>query len=138
MHPLRAPRRRSEAKRTEAASDQNTMSFSEPDTDILAPAFDVRALARPPPPPPPPARPAPPPAGGRGPPAPGPGRGPAAPPGPAARPPPPPRGPGPPRRAARLHAAADVFGAAVRDAIGHVRSADPRLLGALAWWTFDA
>jgi uncharacterized membrane protein YbhN (UPF0104 family) len=45
---------------------------------------------------------------------------------------------GTPRRAARLHAAADVFGAAVRDAIGHVRSADPRLLGALAWWTFDA
>ena len=26
----------------------------------------------------------------------------------------------------------------MRDAIGHVRSADPRLLGALAWWTFDA
>jgi putative heme transporter len=43
-----------------------------------------------------------------------------------------------PRRAARLHTAADVFGGAVRDAIGHVRSADPRLLGALAWWTFDA
>ena len=41
-------------------------------------------------------------------------------------------------RAGRLHAAADVFGGAVRDAIGHVRSADPRLLGALAWWTFDA
>jgi uncharacterized membrane protein YbhN (UPF0104 family) len=40
--------------------------------------------------------------------------------------------------AGRLHVAADVFGAAVRDAIGHVRSADPRLLGALAWWTFDA
>ena len=48
------------------------------------------------------------------------------------------RRPRTPRRAARLHAAADVFGAAVRDAIGHVRSADPRLLGALAWWTFDA
>ena len=46
MHPLRAPRRRSEAKRTEAASDNNTMSFSEPDTDIVVPAFDVRALAR--------------------------------------------------------------------------------------------
>jgi uncharacterized membrane protein YbhN (UPF0104 family) len=43
-----------------------------------------------------------------------------------------------PGRAARLHDAAEVFGAAVRDAIGHVRSADPRLLGALAWWTFDA
>jgi uncharacterized membrane protein YbhN (UPF0104 family) len=33
--------------------------------------------------------------------------------------------------------AADVFGEAVRDAIAHVRSADPRLLGAVAWWTFD-
>jgi uncharacterized membrane protein YbhN (UPF0104 family) len=42
------------------------------------------------------------------------------------------------RRAGRLGDAADVFGGAVRDAIGHVRSADPRLLGALAWWTFDA
>jgi uncharacterized membrane protein YbhN (UPF0104 family) len=41
-------------------------------------------------------------------------------------------------RTGRVHAAADVFGGAVRDAIGHVRSADPRLLGALAWWTFDA
>jgi putative heme transporter len=41
-------------------------------------------------------------------------------------------------RAGRLHAAADVFGAAVRDAVAHVRSGDPRLLGALAWWTFDA
>jgi putative heme transporter len=48
------------------------------------------------------------------------------------------RRPRAPRRAARLNDAADVFGAAVRDAIGHVRSADPRLLGALAWWTFDA
>ena len=49
------------------------------------------------------------------------------------------RRPGPRRaRAGRLHAAADVFGGAVRDAIGHVRSADPRLLGAIAWWTFDA
>jgi uncharacterized membrane protein YbhN (UPF0104 family) len=42
------------------------------------------------------------------------------------------------RRAGRLGDAADVFGGAVRDAIGHVRSADPRLLGAVAWWTFDA
>lgn len=41
-------------------------------------------------------------------------------------------------RPGRLGDAADVFGGAVRDAIGHVRSADPRLLGALAWWTFDA
>jgi uncharacterized membrane protein YbhN (UPF0104 family) len=48
------------------------------------------------------------------------------------------RRPRTPRRAARLHDAADVFGGAVRDAIAHVRSADPRLLGALAWWTFDA
>jgi uncharacterized membrane protein YbhN (UPF0104 family) len=48
------------------------------------------------------------------------------------------RRPHTPRRAARLHAAADVFGAAVRDAIAHVRSGDLRLLGALAWWTFDA
>jgi uncharacterized membrane protein YbhN (UPF0104 family) len=48
------------------------------------------------------------------------------------------RRPRTPVRAARLHSAADVFGAAVRDAVGHVRSADPRLLGALAWWTFDA
>jgi uncharacterized membrane protein YbhN (UPF0104 family) len=40
--------------------------------------------------------------------------------------------------AGRLHAAADVFGGAVRDAIAHVRSGDPRLLGAIAWWTFDA
>jgi uncharacterized membrane protein YbhN (UPF0104 family) len=41
-------------------------------------------------------------------------------------------------RPGRLGDAADVFGAAVRDAIGHVRSGDLRLLGALAWWTFDA
>jgi uncharacterized membrane protein YbhN (UPF0104 family) len=47
------------------------------------------------------------------------------------------RSPRTPRRAARLHAAADVFGGAVRDAIGHVRSADPRLVGAVAWWMFD-
>ena len=47
------------------------------------------------------------------------------------------RRPRTPRRAARLHAAADVFGGAVRDAIGHVRSADPRLVGAVAWWMFD-
>ena len=30
-----------------------------------------------------------------------------------------------------------LFGGAVRDAIGLVRRADPRLLGALAWWGFD-
>jgi uncharacterized membrane protein YbhN (UPF0104 family) len=37
----------------------------------------------------------------------------------------------------KLATAADVFGEAVRDAIGHVRTLDPRLLGAVAWWTFD-
>jgi uncharacterized membrane protein YbhN (UPF0104 family) len=37
----------------------------------------------------------------------------------------------------RLFTAADVFGEAVRDALGYVRSVDPRLLGAIAWWTFD-
>jgi putative heme transporter len=31
-----------------------------------------------------------------------------------------------------------ALGAAVRDAIAHVRSGDVRLLGALAWWGFDA
>ena len=37
----------------------------------------------------------------------------------------------------RLRTAGAVLGGAVRDAIGHLRSADPRLLGALAWWGFD-
>ena len=37
----------------------------------------------------------------------------------------------------RLRTAGAVLGGAVRDAIEHVRSADPRLLGALAWWAFD-
>jgi uncharacterized membrane protein YbhN (UPF0104 family) len=37
----------------------------------------------------------------------------------------------------RLSSAAAVIGAAVRDAIGHLRSLDPRLLGALVWWGFD-
>jgi uncharacterized membrane protein YbhN (UPF0104 family) len=37
----------------------------------------------------------------------------------------------------RLLTAAEVFGEAVRDALGHVRTLDPRLLGAVAWWTFD-
>jgi uncharacterized membrane protein YbhN (UPF0104 family) len=37
----------------------------------------------------------------------------------------------------RLHTAGAVLGVAVRDAIEHVRSADPRLLGAPAWWAFD-
>jgi uncharacterized membrane protein YbhN (UPF0104 family) len=37
----------------------------------------------------------------------------------------------------RISTAASVLGAAVADAIGHVRSLDPRLLGALVWWGFD-
>jgi hypothetical protein len=43
---------------------------------------------------------------------------------------------------ARVYAGArsapGVLGSAVGDALGIVRSADPRLLGALAWWGFDA
>jgi len=42
-----------------------------------------------------------------------------------------------PTGAGRVRAAAGMMGHAVRDAIGHVRSLDPRLLGALAWWGFD-
>jgi uncharacterized membrane protein YbhN (UPF0104 family) len=37
----------------------------------------------------------------------------------------------------RLRTAGAVLGGAVNDAIGHLRSADPRLLGAFAWWGFD-
>jgi uncharacterized membrane protein YbhN (UPF0104 family) len=37
----------------------------------------------------------------------------------------------------RVRTAGAVLGGAVRDAIEHVRSADPRLLGAFAWWGFD-
>jgi uncharacterized membrane protein YbhN (UPF0104 family) len=37
----------------------------------------------------------------------------------------------------RLRTAGAVLGGAVRDAVDHVRSADPRLLGAFAWWGFD-
>ena len=33
--------------------------------------------------------------------------------------------------------AGGVLGAAVRDALSLVRSGDPRLLGAPAWWAFD-
>jgi uncharacterized membrane protein YbhN (UPF0104 family) len=33
---------------------------------------------------------------------------------------------------------AGVLGSAVREALALVRSADPRLLGAVAWWAFDA
>jgi len=39
--------------------------------------------------------------------------------------------------AGRLRTAAAVLGGAVRDALAHLRSADPRLLGALIWWGFD-
>ena len=38
----------------------------------------------------------------------------------------------------RVRAAARLLGEAVRDALGFVRSRDPRLLGAVAWWAFDA
>jgi uncharacterized membrane protein YbhN (UPF0104 family) len=41
-------------------------------------------------------------------------------------------------RVARLRAAGGVLGEGVRDAQGHLRSGDPRLLGTLAWWGFDA
>ena len=37
----------------------------------------------------------------------------------------------------RLRTAGAVLGGSVRGAIEHVRSADPRLLGAFAWWGFD-
>ena len=37
----------------------------------------------------------------------------------------------------RLRTAGAVLGRAVRDAVAHVQSADPRLLGAFAWWGFD-
>ncbi len=42
------------------------------------------------------------------------------------------------RARARFAGAAGVLGSAVRDALVLVRSGDPRLLGALAWWAFDA
>jgi uncharacterized membrane protein YbhN (UPF0104 family) len=37
----------------------------------------------------------------------------------------------------RLRTAASVLGDAVSDGFGHLRSVDPRLLGAFAWWGFD-
>jgi uncharacterized membrane protein YbhN (UPF0104 family) len=37
----------------------------------------------------------------------------------------------------RVRTVGAVLGGAVRDAVEHVRSADPRLLGAFAWWGFD-
>ena len=40
-------------------------------------------------------------------------------------------------RGGRVLRAAGVFGEAMRHAVGHVRSLDPRLLGAVAWWGFD-
>jgi uncharacterized membrane protein YbhN (UPF0104 family) len=42
------------------------------------------------------------------------------------------------RVSAALRSSPGVLGAAIRDAIALVRSADIRLLGALAWWAFDA
>jgi uncharacterized membrane protein YbhN (UPF0104 family) len=42
------------------------------------------------------------------------------------------------RTRAALHRAPATVGGAVRDAIALVRSWDPRLLGAIAWWAFDA
>jgi len=46
--------------------------------------------------------------------------------------------PGPLRARAGLRSGTAVLGTAVRDARGLVGSGDPRLLGALAWWAFDA
>jgi putative heme transporter len=40
-------------------------------------------------------------------------------------------------RGGRVLRAAGVFGEAMRHAVGHVRSLDARLLGAVAWWGFD-
>jgi uncharacterized membrane protein YbhN (UPF0104 family) len=37
----------------------------------------------------------------------------------------------------KLGTAASVLGGAVRDAVRHARSLDPRLLGAFVWWGFD-
>jgi putative heme transporter len=37
----------------------------------------------------------------------------------------------------KLGTAASVLGGAVRDAVRHARSFDPRLLGAFVWWGFD-
>jgi uncharacterized membrane protein YbhN (UPF0104 family) len=43
-----------------------------------------------------------------------------------------------PDGAGRIERGAALLGASVRDAIGFVRSGDARLLGAPAWWAFDA
>jgi uncharacterized membrane protein YbhN (UPF0104 family) len=42
------------------------------------------------------------------------------------------------RAAGRLRRGARLLGDATADALALVRTADPRLLGALAWWAFDA
>jgi putative heme transporter len=42
------------------------------------------------------------------------------------------------RAQAALRLAPTTVGGAVRDALALVRSGDPRLLGAIAWWAFDA
>jgi putative heme transporter len=42
-----------------------------------------------------------------------------------------------PAGAGRVRSGVGVFGSGVRDAIAHVLSPDPRLLGAVAWWGFD-
>jgi uncharacterized membrane protein YbhN (UPF0104 family) len=43
-----------------------------------------------------------------------------------------------PEGAGRVKSGAALLGSAVRDAIGLIRSGDARLLGAPAWWAFDA
>jgi hypothetical protein len=43
-----------------------------------------------------------------------------------------------PGRVAKLRSGGRILGEAVGDALRLVRRPDPRLLGALAWWTFDA
>jgi uncharacterized membrane protein YbhN (UPF0104 family) len=44
----------------------------------------------------------------------------------------------PPEGAGRIARGAALLGASVRDALGFVRGGDARLLGAPAWWAFDA
>jgi uncharacterized membrane protein YbhN (UPF0104 family) len=44
----------------------------------------------------------------------------------------------PPTGESRIARGAGALGGAVRSAAGLVRGGDPRLLGAVAWWTFDA
>ena len=47
------------------------------------------------------------------------------------------RGPRP-EATGRFAGAFDMLGEAVREGLRMLRSADPRMLGAIAWWTFDA